>query len=126
MAAVTIGRRIPGGVVAADVAVGARIHHRPDRTCDCGARRKHMRPLQREAGRRVVKLSVRPQHRIMACRTHRGRETCGNVIGNTPAKRRCALPGRLMTPIAIRVRCSEIVVVAHMAIRAGDHFSCWC
>lgn len=45
VASVAIRGRIARGVIAADVAVRASIYHRPDRTGDCGAWRKHVRTL---------------------------------------------------------------------------------
>ena len=50
MAAVAVGAGIARGVVAADVAVRAGIHHRSDRAGNRGARRQHVRTLQREPG----------------------------------------------------------------------------
>ena len=43
--AVAIRRLMAGGVVPADVAVGARIHHRPYRPCNGRARRQHVGTL---------------------------------------------------------------------------------
>ena len=45
MAAVAIRRWIPGGVVTADMTIGTRIHHGPNRAGNRRARRQHVRPL---------------------------------------------------------------------------------
>lgn len=66
MAAVTIRCRIAGGVVAAEVAVGASIDHGPDCAGHSRARRQHVRPLQGKACGAVVKFSVRPKKRVVA------------------------------------------------------------
>ena len=66
MAAVAIRGWIANGVVAAHVAVGTSIDHRPDRARDSGARRQHVRTLQREARRGVIKFSIRPEQGVMA------------------------------------------------------------
>lgn len=120
MAAVAVRGWIARRVVAADVAVGASVDHRPNRAGDCGARRQHVRPLQREACGGVVKLSVGPQHRVMTRRTHGSRKARSDVIRHATAIRRRAIPRRLMAPIAIGVRRSKVVVVANVAIRASD------
>ena len=125
MAAVAVRGRIARGVVAADVAVRAGVHHRSDRTGNGCARRQHMRTLQREPRRRVVKLSIGPKNRVVARRTHGGREACGDVIRDAPADGGRALPCGLVASIAIRVCCGEIVVVPRMAVRAGDYFAGW-
>ena len=70
VAAVTIGSRIARSVVAADMAVRARIHHRPNCAGDGRAWRQHVRTLQREPSCGMVELSVRPKHRVVTCRTH--------------------------------------------------------
>ena len=122
MAAVAVGGRIAGRVVAAAVAVRASIHHRPDRAGNRRARRQHVRALQREACRRVVKLSIRPKNRVVARRTHGSRKPRGNVVRYAPAERGRALPGGLVASIAVRVRRGEVVVVPGMAVRASDDF----
>ena len=66
MTAVAVRRRIARGVVAADMAIRAGINHRSNRARNRGARRKHMRPLQRKPRRRVVKLSIGPKNRVVA------------------------------------------------------------
>ncbi len=58
VATVTIGCRVTGGVVAAQVAVRTSIDHRPNRTRNSRARWQHVWTLEREPRRRVVKLSV--------------------------------------------------------------------
>jgi len=68
MAAITIRGWIAYGIVAAQMAVCARIHHRPDRPRNRGARRQHVRTLQWEARRGVVKLSIGPKKSVMAGR----------------------------------------------------------
>jgi len=45
------------------------------------------------------------------------------VVRHGPAKRRRAVPGRLVAAIAIRVCGRERVVVAYVAIRAGYNFA---
>ena len=123
MAAVAIRGWIARCVVATDVAVRAGIHHRPNRAGNRGAWRKHVRPLQWKTCRRMVELSVRPQHRVMTGGAHGSRKARGNVIGNTSAIRRRAIPRCLMAPVAIRVRRSERIVVVDVAVRAGVHFA---
>ena len=124
VAAVTIRRRVTGGVVAAQMAVGARIDHWPNRARNRRAWWQHMRTLERKARRAVIKPSVGPKNRVVARRTHGGREPCGNVVWHTSPDRRRALPRRLMAPIAVRVCGSEGVVVTDMAIGAGHDFAC--
>jgi len=68
VAAVAIRGRVTGGVVAAQVAVGTRIDHRSNRARNRRARRYHVRTLQGKARRAVIKLSIRPEHRVMAGR----------------------------------------------------------
>ena len=45
------------------------------------------------------------------------------MVRHIPAKRRRAVPGRLVAAIAIRVRGREVVIVAYVAIRAGYDFA---
>jgi hypothetical protein len=45
------------------------------------------------------------------------------VIRHAAAKRLRALPGTDVASVAIRIRCSKRIVVADMAIGAGDDFS---
>src|ERR1700692_2613957 len=59
----------------------------------------------------------------MALRTERGREPCRNVVRNSAAKGRRAVPSRLVAPVAIRVRRGEGIVVADVGIGAGYHFA---
>ena len=66
MAAVAIRGWVAGRIVAADVAVLAGIDHRPNRARNGGAGRKHMGSLQRKPRRGVIKLSIRPENRVMA------------------------------------------------------------
>jgi len=56
----------------------------------------------------------------VACRTLGGRKARGNVIRYVSSERSGALPGSLMTPVTIRVRRCERVVVSDMAI--GAHY----
>ena len=70
MASITIRGWIARGVVAADMAVGAGIHHRSDRAGNGCAWRQHVRTLQRESRCRVVKLSVGPQNCVVTRRAH--------------------------------------------------------
>ena len=123
MAAVAVRGRIARSVVAADMAVRASIDHRPDRAGNRGARRQHVRTLQREPRRRVVKLPIGPKNRVVARRAHGGREARGNVVRYAPANGGRALPCGLVASIAIGVRSGQIVVVPRMAIRAGDYFA---
>jgi len=123
MAAIAIRCRVTGSVVAAQVAVGTRIDHRPNRARNRCTRRQHMRTLQREPRRAVVELSIRPEHRVVTGRAERGRKACRDVVRHIPTKCWRAGPGRLVAAIAIRIRRCERVVVAHVAIRAGYHFA---
>lgn len=125
MAAVAIRRRIAGGVVAANVAVRTRIHHRPNRACNGRAWRQHVRTLERESRCRVVKLSVGPQNRVVARRTHGSREASGNVVWHAPADCRRTVPRRLVASITIRVRRRKVVVVSRVAICAGNYLTRW-
>jgi len=93
---------------------------------DLSGRRNLVRIRQRETGTGVVECRIRPQNRVVAGRTERCRKSRCNVVWHGAAKRRRAVPGRLVTPVAIRVRGGERIVVAHMAIRAGHHFACGC
>ena len=68
VATIAIRRRIAGRVVAAEVTVGTGIDHRPDRAGNRRARRHHVRTLQGKARRAVIKLSIRPEHRVVAGR----------------------------------------------------------
>ena len=124
MAPVAVHGRIARSVVAARVAVRASIDHRSDRAGNRGARRQHVRALQREARRQVVKLSIRPKNRVVARRTHGGRKARGNVVRYAPGHLGRAQPCGLVASIAIRVRCGEVVVVPRMAVRASDYFPC--
>jgi len=45
------------------------------------------------------------------------------MVRHGPAKGRRAVPGRLVAPIAIRVRGREVVIAAYVAIRAGYDFA---
>lgn len=124
VAAVAIRRRVACSVVAAQVAVGACIDHWPNRTRYSRTWWQHMRTLERETRRAVIKLSVRPKNRVVARRAHGGRKPRGNVVWHTSADRRRALPRRLVAAVAVRVRGGEGVVVADMAICAGHDFAC--
>jgi hypothetical protein len=66
VAAVAIRRRISRRIVAAQVAVRTRVDHWADRAGDGRARRQHVRTLQREARRAVVKLAIRPENGVVA------------------------------------------------------------
>ena len=123
VAAVAVRGRIPRGVVAADVAVRAGVHHRPNRTGNGCARRQHVRTLQREPRRRVIKLAIGPKNRVVAGRTHGGREARGDVIRDAPAHGGRALPCGLVASIAVRVCCGKIVVVPRMAVCAGYYLA---
>ena len=123
MAAVAIRGWIARRIVAAHMAVRARIHHRPDRASNGGAGREHMGSLQRKTSRGVIKFSVRPENRVVACRTHRGRKACTNVVRHVSAKGGRAVPGRLVAAVTIRVRRREVVVVVDVAVRAGVHLA---
>ena len=92
VAAVTIGRGISRGVIAADVAVRARVDHRANRTGDSRARRQHVRPLQRETRRAVVKLAVGPEQRVVAGRAKSNGEPSSDVVRNVSAKGWCIVP----------------------------------
>ena len=66
MATVAIRGRIACAVIAAQMAVRARIDHGPDGAGHRRARWQHVRPLQCKARGAVVKLSVGPQQRVVA------------------------------------------------------------
>ena len=72
----------------------------------------------------MVKLSVGPKYGVVARGTHGRREACGNVVRHTSANCRRAVPRRLVATVAIRVRRRQVIVIANMAVRAGDYFSC--
>ena len=63
---VAIRRGIAAGVVAAQVTVSTGINHRSYRACNRGARRQHVRTLQRETSGAVIKFSIGPQDGIVA------------------------------------------------------------
>jgi len=125
VATIAIRRRIARRVIPSYVAVRASIHHSADRARHRRARRQHVRSLQGEARRAVVKLPVGPQQRVVARRAHGRRETRGDVIRHDAAKRWRAIPRRLVATVAIRVRDRERIVVANVAVRAEIHFACW-
>ena len=66
MTTVAVRRRIARTVVAAGMAIRAGVDHRPNRARNRGPRRKHMRPLQRKPRRRVIKLAIGPEYRVVA------------------------------------------------------------
>jgi hypothetical protein len=80
---------------------------------------------QGEAKSVVIEFAVSPLRNGVARRASgsRGRKACGNVVRHSAAKRRRAVPGRLVAPVAIRVCGSKGVVVAHVAIGAGHDFA---
>jgi len=123
MAAIAIRCRVTGSVIAAQVAVGTRIDHRPNRTRNRRTRRQHMRTLQREARRAVVEPSIRPEHRVVTARAERCREASRDVVRHIPANRRRAVPGCLVAVIAIRVCGREREGVVVVAIRAAYDFA---
>lgn len=84
-----------------------------------------MRTLQRETGRAVVKLSIRPQQGVVAAGAKRDRETRRDVIGDVTAVARRVVPVfqvALGIP-AIGGRESGSVVIADMAVRAEIDFA---
>jgi len=109
MATITIGVRRSQRVVIADVARSAG-------RCDVGAGQSPAR-----AG--VIKFAIRPKQGVVARRTLRSREACGDVVGYAAAKRLRALPGGDVATITISIRRRERVIVVYVAIRAGHHFS---
>ena len=125
MAAVAVRRRIARRVVPADVAVRASVDHRPNRTRDRRARRQHVRTLQREARRRMLKLSIRPENGVVTRRTHGSQKARRNVVRYASTQRRRALPRRLVAPVAIRVRGRKGVIVVDVAVRAGSDLARW-
>ena len=118
MTAVAIRRWIARVVVAADVAVHAGVDHGTNRPGHRRAWRDHVRTLQREARGAVVKLTVGPEKRVVAGRTHRGGEARRNVIRHISTERRSAIPRRLVTAVTICVCGGEVVVVVDVAVRA--------
>jgi len=60
----------------------------------------------------------------VALRADRGGEASSDVVWDTAAERRSAVPSSLVTTETIRVGRSETVVVIQMAVRAGVHFAC--
>jgi len=60
----------------------------------------------------------------VALRAQRGREASGDVVWDTAAERRSAVPSGLVTTVTIRVGRYETVVVIFVAVRAGVHFAC--
>ena len=87
------------------------------------ARCGHVRALQRPTRSAVVKLSVYPEHSVVAGGAECRRETRRNVIRHGAAQCRGALPCSGVAAIAIRVRGGKCIVVASMAIRTGDHLA---
>lgn len=124
VAAIAIRCRISRSVIAADMAVRAGVHHWPNRASYSRARGQHVWTLQRKSRCGVIKLSVRPQKRVVARRAHGRGEACRNVIRNASANGHRALPGRLVAAIAIGIRRREVVVVPDVAVRASNYLSC--
>ena len=127
MAAVAVRGRVAGGVVAADVAVGAGVHHWPDCSGNGRARRQHVRTLQRETRGAVVKLSVGPKHGVVAGGAKCDGETCRDVIRNVATVSRSIVP---IFQVALRVpaiarRETGVVVIADVAVRALIYFAGW-
>ena len=85
------------------------------------SRRHLVRIRQWETGGAVIKRRVQPASRIMASRALRSREACRHVIRYISTQGLRALPCRLVTSIAIRVRGRQRVIVVDVAIRAGIH-----
>jgi len=125
VAAVAVRRRVASRVVPSDVAVRARINHWPNRARDSRAWRQHMRTLQGEARGAMVKLSVCPEKCVVARRAQRSGEGRRNMVRHVSAKRRRAVPRRLMAAVAIRVCRRERVVVVDVTVRAGVHLARW-
>jgi len=88
-------------------------------------RRHLVRICQWKAGGGMVERRIRPHNRVMALGAQRRREARGNVVRHGATKRRRAIPGRLVTTVAIRVRRRERIVVTDVAVRAGVHLACW-
>lgn len=82
-----------------------------------------VRIRQRETSIRMIERRIRPRNRVVTLRTERRWETRGNVIRHVPAKRRRAVPRRLVASKAICVRRSEGVIVIDMAVGAGIHLA---
>ncbi len=59
----------------------------------------------------------------MAGRANRRGETGRDVVRDGSTERCRALPSRLVTTVAIRVRRREGVIVAQVAVGAGHHFT---
>src|SRR5205807_2277566 len=81
------------------------------------------RPVVRNAEKSMIENCAQPSRRHprgvasdASCRIARR-----HVIWHVPAKRRRALPRRLMAPVAIRIRRRECVIIADVAVRAGVH-----
>jgi len=92
---------------------------------DLPGRRNLMRVRQREARVRMIKRRIRPHDCVVALRAQRGREARRNMVRHGPTKRWRAVPGRLVTAVAIRVRSGKRIVVAHVAVRAGIDLAGW-
>ncbi len=92
--------------------------------CNFSGRRNLVRICQRETGAGVVERRIRPCDRVVTGRTERGRKASGNVVRHSATKGWGAVPSRLVAAVAIRVRGSEGIVVAHVAIGAGHDFAC--
>ena len=78
-----------------------------------------VRVRQRKTGVGMVERRIRPHNGVVALRAKRRREACRDVVRHCPAKCRRAVPRRLVTTVAIRVRRRKRVVVSDVAIRAG-------
>jgi len=92
------------------VAIGASL--------DAAGRGYNVSTCQRKACCTVVKLSVRPQHRVMASRAERGGEICRDVIGHGTAKRLRTVPICRMTAGVVAIRHGQAVIVVYMALVA--------
>ena len=128
VAAVAIRCRITRGVVAAQVTVRTSVDHRPDRARNRGPWRQHVRTLQREARRAVIKLSICPQNRVVAGRAERHGKARRNVVRDIATIRRCQVPIFQVAPAVAAIHGREAggVVVACVAIAALHHLASRC
>ena len=74
----------------------------------------------------VVKLAVGPTDRVMAGGALECRECRGHVVWHPATECLRAVPGGQVAAVAIGVGSGQIVIVADMAVRAGDDLTCRC
>ena len=79
---------------------------------DLSGRCDLMRIRQRKSGVGVIEGRISPEDGVVALRADRGGEASSDVVWDTAAERRSAVPSSLVTTETIRVgRCETVVVI---------------